>query len=238
VAGLANVVDSLIAVKKSVFEDGVLTGAELLGAMDANFQGTEPLRTRLASYPRFGNDDPEADELAAELCKTIFDAYRERHTVRGGVFLPSCIMFTTYGSAGGAVGATPDGRMAGEPIADSLGPAYGRDRNGPTAMLNSVSKLPLHLASGTPVVNIRVKKKLLDSQEGRAKFQNLVTTYFSNGGMQIQVNLVDQQTLKDAIAHPEQYEHLIIRIGGFSMRFNALTPELKQSMLERTEHAV
>ena len=238
VAGLSNVVDSLMAVKQVVFDNGAVDGKQLLHAMAENYAGDESLRKQLMACPRFGNDNREADDLAVELARSIFGAYREKKTLRGGTFLPSCIMFTTYGSAGAAVGATPDGRYSADPVADSMGPAYGRDLNGPTAMLTSVTKLPLGLAAGTPVVNIRIKKDLLLTPEGRNRFRDLIQTYFAMGGLQIQVNVFDQDSLKNAIARPEEYEDLIIRIGGYSVRFNSLSSELKQSMLERTEHAV
>ncbi|HEY3341280.1 MAG TPA: glycine radical domain-containing protein, partial [Anaerolineae bacterium] len=116
------------------------------------------------------------------------------------------------------------------------GPMQGRDTHGPTAMLRSVCKLPLDHAVGTPVLNIRLAKELFMSQEGRQKVIALVRAYFAMGGMQIQATVVDQSVLRDAIAHPEQHTDLIVRIGGYSEYFNNLTPELKQSVLERTEH--
>ena len=238
VAGLSNVIDSFAAVREIVFEKKEKTGAELREILDRNFEGDEAFRQRLMSCPRFGNDRPEVDELAADLGEFVFNEFRRHETVRGGRFLPSCIMFTTYGGAGAPVGATPDGRRSGEPIADSMGPMYGRDTHGPTAMLKSVTRLPLHLATGTPIVNIRFSKPLFASAEGRSRIRDLIRTYFDMGGMQIQVNVVDQEVLRDAVAHPEKHEDLIIRIGGFSMHFNALGKELKQTLLERTEHAM
>ena len=145
-------------------------------------------------------------------------------------------MFETYTNAGRAVGATPDGRLAGEPLADSIGPCQGRDTHGPTAMLRSVARLPLHLATGTPVLNVRFSKRLFGDPRGREKIRHLIRTFFDLGGMQIQVNVVDQAVLRDAIAHPQRHEDLIVRIGGYSTYFNRLSAELKQTMLERTEH--
>jgi formate C-acetyltransferase len=132
--------------------------------------------------------------------------------------------------------ATPDGRHAGEPIADSAGPVQGRDRSGPTAMLNSVAQLAQDLAPGTLVVNARFARRMFDSGEQRNRLKGLIRAYFQNGGMQIQINVVDQEVLKDAIAHPERHEDLIVRIGGYSEYFNRLSPALKASVLERTEH--
>jgi len=236
VAGLANVVDSLAALREVVFEKHEKSPPEMLAILESNFAGHEPFRRRLGRCPRFGNDNPAADELAEGVARFIFEQFRRHRCWRGGRFLPSCLMFETYAHAGRGVGATPDGRMAGEPLADSIGPYQGRDTHGPTAMLRSVARIPLHLATGTPVLNIRLGKPLFATLEGREKIRHLIRTFFDLGGMQIQVTVVDQAVLRDAIAHPDRHEDLIVRIGGYSTYFNSLSGELKQTLLERTEH--
>ena len=236
VGGLANVVDSLSAIRTLVFEQGEITGAELLAAMREDFVGYEILLKRIQGCPRFGNDRSDADALAADLSGAVFGEFQRYAPWRGGKFLPGCLMFTTYARAGEAVTATPDGRRAGEPIADSAGPVQGRDRSGPTALLNSVTKLAQGLAPGTLVVNARFARSMFDTRAQRNRLKGLIRTYFQNGGMQIQINVVDQAVLKDAIAHPERHEDLIVRIGGYSEYFNRLSPALKASVLERTEH--
>jgi pyruvate-formate lyase len=236
VAGLANVTDSLAAVREVVFDKQELSGSALISAVSSNFEGLEPLRQRLRCCPRFGNDLPEVDTLAAEIAEHVFQAFRRRSPWRGGRFLPACIMFTTYAVEGARIGATPDGRRAGEPLADSIGPVAGRDHQGPTAMLRSVTSLPLQLALGTPVLNIRFGKALFAADEGRRAIRDLITTYFDLGGMQIQLSVVDRDVLEAAIREPEQHEDLIVRVGGFSAYFNSLSPALKQAILERTEH--
>jgi formate C-acetyltransferase len=238
VAGLSNVADSLAAVREVVFERGEVSGAELLQTLERDFEGAEAFRRRLARCPRYGNDRPEVDALAAEVAEHVFREFGRHEPWRGGRFLPSCIMFTTYAHEGTKVGATPDGRLAGAPLGDSIGPVAGRDREGPTAMLRSVTRLPLHLALGTPVLNVRFSKALFDSRAGRQSVRDLIEAYFRMGGMQIQVSVVDQAVLRDAIAHPERHEDLIVRVGGFSAHFNTLSEELKQTVLERTEHVV
>ena len=147
--------DSLAALKEVVFDKAEIAPREFLAILERDFAGEEAFRQRLTRCPRFGNDEPEVDKLAADVAKHVFREFRHRRPWRGGIFLPSCIMFETYGPAGQAVGATPDGRRAGDPLADSIGPYQGRDTNGPTAMLRSVARLPLHLAAGTPIVNVR-----------------------------------------------------------------------------------
>jgi len=147
-------------------------------------------------------------------------------------------MFVTYADAGVLVGVTPDGRLAGSPLADSAGPVQGRDRNGPTAMLRSVAAIPHHLAPGTLVVNARFTRDFFSTDAGRSKLRDLVRTYFDMGGMQLQINVVDQKVLRDAIAHPERHQDLIVRVGGYSEYFNRLSPALKQTVLERIEHVL
>lgn len=238
VAGLANVIDSLAAVREVVFEKKEKTGAELLEILKQNYKDEESFRRRLERCPRFGNDDPQADEVAKDIGEFVFRGFLRYAPWRGGKFLASCLMFVTYADAGVPVGATPDGRFAGAPLADSAGPFQGRDRNGPTAMLRSVSALPHYLAPGTLVVNARFMKDFFTTETGRAKLRDLVRTYFDMGGMQIQINVVDQEVLRDAMAHPERYQDLIVRIGGYSEYFNRLSTSLKQTVLERTEHGL
>ncbi len=238
VAGLANVIDSLSAIKEVVFDNKEKTGAELLEILKDNYKGHESFRKRLERCPRFGNDDPRADAIAKDIAEFVFREFLLYAPWRGGKFLASCLMFVTYADAGIPVMATPDGRFAGSPLSDSAGPVQGRDRNGPTAMLKSVASIPHKLAPGTLVVNIRFSKNFFGSQVGREKLQELIRTYFDMGGMQLQINVVDQETLRDAIENPEKYQDLIIRIGGYSEYFNRLSFELKQTLLERTEHSV
>ena len=238
VAGLANVIDSLSAIREVVFEKKERTGAEMAAILQQNYEGEETLRRRLEQCQRFGNDNQRVDEIAADIAGFVFQEFLRYAPWRGGKFLASCLMFTTYAGAGAPVGATPDGRLAGAPLADSAGPVQGRDQSGPTAMLKSVAAIPHRLAPGTLVVNARFMKDFFTTESGRARMQDLVKTYFDMGGMQIQINVVDQEVLRDAIAHPEQHQDLIIRIGGYSEYFNRLSPVLKQTVLERTEHGL
>jgi len=238
VAGLANVIDSISSVREVVFEKKEKTGAELWEILRNNFEGEEAFRKRLERCPRFGNDELKADEIAKDVAGFVFSEFLRYAPWRGGKFLASCLMFVTYADAGSPVSATPDGRMSGSPLADSAGPVQGRDKKGPTAMLKSVASIPHNLAPGTLVINVRFVKSIFRSKEDRAELQNLIRTYFDMGGMQLQVNVVDQEVLSDAIAHPENYQDLIIRIGGYSEYFNRLSDALKQTVLERTEHSV
>ncbi len=145
-------------------------------------------------------------------------------------------MFVTYLGAGREVGATPDGRRAGQALTDSVGPAQGRDTHGPTAMLNSVTRLPLELAVGTPVLNLRFQQQLMAGRGGLEAVADLLRGYFDMGGMQAQVSVLTRQEMLDAKAHPERHADLIVRVGGYSEYFNKLDPELQDTVIARTEY--
>ncbi len=236
VMGLANAIDSLAAVREVVYDRGEIAPEDLLRALESDFVGYEPIRKRLETCPRFGNDDPRADDLAESLSGFVFDELRMYAPWRGGRYLPSCLMFVTYAMFGKPVGATPDGRRAGAPIADSAGAMQGRDRHGPTALLRSVARIKHHLAPGTLVVNIRLARSFLKTPQSRRKLRELVETYFALGGLQLQINVVDQKTLRDAYEHPENHGDLIIRVGGYSEYWQHLDDDLRRSILERIEH--
>jgi formate C-acetyltransferase len=237
IAGMSNVIDALAAVRETVFETREVPAAQLVAALHADFAGFEGLRARLRACPRFGNDHPAVDALAHRLSGDVFDELQRYAPWRGGKFIAGTLMFVTYGWMGAPVGATPDGRGAGEPISDSAGPVQGRDTHGPTAMLRSVTRLQQHRAPGTLVVNARFNASLFDTPEGRAQLKAMIRAYFQLGGMQLQVNVVDQAVLRDAIAHPEQHADLVVRMGGYSEYFTRLDPKLQATVLERTEHA-
>jgi formate C-acetyltransferase len=236
VAGLANVVDSLIAIKKLVFDSKEIEATYFWRAIKNDFQGYELLQKRILQCPTYGNDELEVDKLANKISNFVFHQLSLYKPWRGGRFLPACLMFVTYADAGRQIMATPDGRKKGMPIADSAGPMQGRDQSGPTALIRSVSRLNHLMAPGTLVVNIRFTKSLFESNEGCTAIKNLIKTYFSLGCLQIQVNVIDQKVLIDAISNPEKYGDLIVRVGGYSEYFNRLSPELKYSILKRTEH--
>jgi formate C-acetyltransferase len=236
VAGLANVVDSLMAIKKLVFDTNEIDAAYFWRALEDDFQGYELLQKRIAQCPTYGNDEIEVDKIANKISTFVFHQFSLYKPWRGGSFLPACLMFVTYADAGSQIMATPDGRRKGMPIADSAGPMQGRDQSGPTALMRSVSHLNHIMAPGTLVVNIRFTRSLFDSNEGHTAIQNLIKTYFSLGCLQIQVNVVDQKVLMEAISNPEKHGDLIVRVGGYSEYFNRLSPELKYSILKRIEH--
>lgn len=236
IAGLPNTYDSLAAVKEVVYDQREVSAEQLLEALRNDFAGQEELRLRLGRCPHFGNSDPSVDEIAGDVARHTFSEFMSHTPWRGGRYLASCLMFVTYGMFGQQVGATPDGRLAQTPVGDSAGAVQGRDRSGPTAYLRSVASIPHFLAPGTLVVNIRFTKRLFDDPEAREQLKALIRTYFDLGGMQLQINVVDQRVLQDALDYPDRYQDLIIRVGGYSEYFNRLGRDLQLTVLERVEH--
>jgi pyruvate-formate lyase len=236
--GIGVMIDSVAAVKKLIFDDKQVSGNELIKALEADFVGYESLREQLKAVPKYGNDIAYVDDLGAEIMEFACKTMLKHETPRGGRYIPSCIVFHTYHAEAQGIGATPNGRKAFDVLTDSVGPVAGADKNGPTAMLNSVCKWPLHLAIGTPVMNIRFPKKIMSDQAGLEKCIALVKTFFAKGGPQLQVTVADSEELRAAQAEPEKYNNLIVRIGGFSTYFNNLGKELQDSVIERTEMAI
>ncbi len=233
VGGLGNLIDSLVAIREVVYERQEMTPADFTRVLSENWEGQELLRRRIERLPRYGNGDPAVDALARRVSEFLFREFLRYAPYRGGKFLPSCLMFVTYAWEGERVAATPDGRRAGEPIADSAGAVQGRDRHGPTAALQSAAALDTRHAPGTLVVNIRLSKKLFADRE---KVKALVRGYFALGGLQLQINVVDQAVLRAALEHPEQHGDLIIRMGGYSEYWTHLSRALQESVLQRVEH--
>ena len=227
-AGTINVIDSLNVIRELIYEKGRYTPEEFLSLMDARDPEFFDLAKRCPSY---GNDNDVADEIGTKLIADLTDALSQRECYPRGKFYPVANQFTTYVGAGRKVLATPDGRAAGAPLCDSLGAIHGNDTKGATALLNSVSKLGLDKIIGTPITNIRISKKQLP-----LTLKPLVSAFFEKGGMQLQVSCLSREEILDAIEHPENHRSLVVRIGGYSEYFNRLSNELKQTVLERTEH--
>ena len=236
--GIANLIDSVAAIKQLVYDEQRITPEELLAALAANFHGFAHLRQWLLAAPKFGNDDDRVDQPGRALVGFAWDALLAHPHPRGGRYLPSCILFTTYGLAGQQCGATPDGRGAGEPLTDSVGPMWGRDTHGPTAMLSSVLKLPLERAVGTPVLNLRLPAALLAGDTGLRAAAALIRAFFAQGGLQIQLSVLNKEDMLAAQVAPEAHRDLIVRIGGYSEYFVNLPRELQDSVIARTEHTV
>ncbi|MBQ1224274.1 MAG: hypothetical protein IIX84_08345 [Oscillospiraceae bacterium] len=228
VAGLINVIDSMVVIKRFVYDEKRYSWEEFIRLLDAR----DPEFLALcAACPKHGNDDPTANDIASRLSDHIFGEFENYDCPPDGKYYAVSNQFTTYEYAGFGVRATPDGRADGEPLNDSCGAVAGRDKKGPTALLNSVACLNLRKVLGTPITNIRISKKNLP-----LVLKPLTEAFFQRDGMQLQITCASKEELLDAVAHPEKYESLVVRIGGFSEYFNVLSPTLKQSVIDRTEY--
>ena len=228
VSGMINVIDSLLVIRTLLFERKEYTAEEFFKALD---ERNPEFLMKSRKCPCFGVDDDNADTLAADFANRIYDGFNQQECYPRGKYMPVSNQFITYEYAGHHVKATPDGRNAGEPLCDSLGAVHGKDTKGPTALLNSVAKLPLYRVLGTPVMNFRIKKEHLEPA-----LKPLVTGFFEKGGMQLQISCISREDMLDAMEHPEKHENLIVRIGGYSEYFNNLSHALKIDVLNRTEY--
>lgn len=235
--GITNAVDSLMGIKKAVFEDKKVSFEELLVALKSNFKGYEALQSYLRNkIPKFGNDILEVDFLRGEISGMIFDELRTHKSVTGGYFIPGEVIFIAHDWCGQLVGATPDGRLAGEVLADSSGAVQGMDLNGPTALLNSVLKIPIEGQFTCIVLNIKFLKSMWTEPSAQIKISTLLQSFFARGGMQVQINVCDVETLKKAMQEPEKYRSLVVRVGGYSAYFTSLSSALQKDIIERTAH--
>jgi len=237
-AGTMTAADSLLALKKAVWEEKVATLPQLKEALRADFHGFDKLRAHLTDrVPKFGNDIDEIDELACRLAAMNCEVLDEldEHDFRDGRFVTGSGNSTAY-RAGLGTGATPDGRCRGEALSVSLGPTAGADRKGPTAMLNSVAKLNWHQQPGGALTHVKLPYTGAQRPTSKALLGALVRAFFAGGGLGLHFSVVDAQALRDALKEPEKHLDLLVRVGGFSAPFVLLSPEIQKNIIERTEH--
>ncbi len=237
--GITNAADSLYAIRRAVYEDRRVDMPALMDALAHNFEGQEPLRRYLRGLPKFGNDDAHVDALRARISRLCYEGFNNRPAVIGGVYVPGEVIFTAHEPCGRVVGASADGRLAGAVLADSAGAQQGLDRHGPTALLNSVLRIPtqVHLLTSV-VLNLRFLPSLLAQEPSREKLAALLQAFFARGGMQMQINVCDAAALRQALEDPDSWRSLVVRVGGYSDYFVNLPKALQMEILERTEHAV
>jgi pyruvate formate-lyase/glycerol dehydratase family glycyl radical enzyme len=235
---ISDTADCLIALKRAVFEDKICTMDEMLKALEANFEGYEDLRKKLMDYPKYGNDIEEPDEMMAYLWSWTRDkalAYRDHHG-RAPILFRQGAAWAQWVAP--VTGALPNGRKKGEPLADgSLSPVRGCDKSGPTAVLNSAAKCDM-AGMQSSLLNMKFSAGVLKTKEGKKKFAALLDTYFAKGGSQVQLNILNKDTLLDAKKHPENYQDLVVRVAGYSAYWVELTPEVRDEIISRTDHSL
>lgn len=235
--GIATITDSLAAIKKNVYEDNKLTMATLLDACKNNFEGYEDVFHIVNDEtPKYGNDDDYADDILKIVSESLQDAIAGRKTPKGAFTVVEFLPTTCHVYFGQVMEASPNGRLAGIPLPDGISPEKGADRNGPTAVIKSASKID-QLKTGGALLNQKFTPSVVQGEEGISNMSSLVRSYFAMDGHHIQFNVIDRETLLKAQANPKAYENLIVRVAGYSDYFNNLDKALQDEIINRTEQS-
>ncbi len=235
--GVADVADSLAAVKKLVFDEKKITMAELVDALRGNFVDNERLRQMLLNAaPKFGNDDDFVDEIARESCSVFLKEVKKHRDYWGSVYCPGIWSIELAMILGGAVGPLPSGRYGFESLTEGVSPSRGCDRHGPTASVKSVAKLDHHLIENGSIFNMKFSPDTFRN-ENIGRFVDVMKTYFDIGGFQMQFTVVDKNALLEAREHPERHRDLVVRVAGYSAYFVEQSPRVQEHIIERTEHS-
>jgi len=234
--GKVDVVDSLIGLKKLVFDDKKYTMEELLMALQANWEGYEEMRRDFINAPKFGNDDYYADEVAKRAYNMFWEEHSKVTDINGASPMVSGLIVTQMFLAAPQTGALPNGRKLGDPLADGgINPHAGYDRKGPMAAILSASKID-STKQKTNIFNQKLTPSSITGEAGLKKFQNYIETIMKLNLEMTQFNIVDTATLKDALEHPERHQNLVVRVSGYNARFNDLGRFVQEAVIERTEH--
>jgi len=231
--GFSNVADSLHAIKQGVFEDHLLTMEELAACLATDWEGAEDKRAALANrLAKFGNDDDAVDALGARVIEHYCDEVLNHENFRGGRFWPGVFSVGFHVAMGAFAGASPDGRRAGEILGNGITPSNGRATGGPTAVFNSVVKLPLDRIHNGVNLNMRFNRANLRPEMLRA----LIDAYFAKGGVQVQFNMIDSDMLRQAQQNPDAYRDLVVRVSGYSALFTGLSETAQNEIIDRLEY--
>ncbi len=246
--GIADMADSLAAIKTLVFEEKKISRDELMDALQNDFAGEkgEQIRQMLINdAPKYGNDDDRADRLIVDAYASYIDEMKKYPNTRyqrgpiGGIRYAGTSSISANVGQGYGTMATPNGRHAHQPLAEGCSPAHGMDKNGPTAVFKSVSKLPTHEITGGVLLNQKVTPSMLSTPENTKKLEMIIRTFFNRlDGYHVQYNVVDRATLLDAQKHPENHKDLIVRVAGYSAFFNVLSKATQDDIIGRTEQTL
>ena len=244
--GIANLGNSLAAIKHLVFDDAQITQPQLARALANDFAGSEneQLRQRLINFaPKYGNDDDAVDSLLAQAYQIYIDELEHFVNTRhgrgpvGGGYYAGTSSISANVPFGASTMATPDGRKAHTPLAEGASPASGSDRLGPTAVYNSVGKMQVNKILGGVLLNQKLSPAAVESEGDKLKLSMLIRTFFNHHkGWHVQYNIVSRETLLAAKKTPEQYRDLVVRVAGYSAFFTALSPDAQDDIIARTEH--
>ncbi|MCI8417394.1 MAG: hypothetical protein HFI33_07890 [Lachnospiraceae bacterium] len=234
-SSLSNCADALYVIRKLVYQDKEYTLKDLVEILRSNWEGQEPLRQRILNeFPKFGNHVKEVDVIANEIVTYYTQEVTKHHNPAGQTYRARVTSATDYVYGSQILGASADGRRAREYFSDNLSPQMGADKNGPTAIVLSCGEIDFSHCAGGGVLDMKFHPSALASQEGRDKFIALLKTYFKLGGLQTQINVLDNKVLLDAKKHPENYRDLIVRIWGFSTYFIAIPEKFQDHIIARS----
>ncbi len=246
--GIANLGNALAAVRKLVFDERLISAGDLMRHLDANFAGPEGERIRLLLLnhaPKFGNDDNYVDGLTSEAYGMFIDEYERHVTTRHGRGPIGCGYFAGTSSVsanvpqGAIVPATPDGRKAGQPLAEGCSPSSGTDRRGMTAVFKSIAKLPTARILGGVLLNQKLTPPIIRAERDKKKLAGMLRTFFEDlKGWHVQYNIIDRSTLLEAKRDPEKYRDLVVRVAGYSAFFTVLAPDTQDDIIARTEQTL
>lgn len=246
--GIANMADSLAAIKKLVYEEKKITREQLWAAILDDFQSPENQRIQkllVEGAPKYGNDDDSVDNLVVEAYDSYLDEIKKYPNTRyhrgpiGGIRYGGTSSISANVGQGMGTMATPDGRRAREPLAEGCSPAHNSDKNGPTAVFKTVSKLPTEKITGGVLLNQKMTPQMLSTEENKQKLEMLIRTFFNRlHGYHVQYNIVSKDTLIDAQLHPDDHKDLIVRVAGYSAFFNVLSKKTQDDIIGRTEQAL
>jgi trans-4-hydroxy-L-proline dehydratase len=234
--GLGSITDILTSVRFNIYERKRFSWKELLTATEADFKGYEQIQHDLIyDTPKYGNDDNYADQHAVAVFEIYYDAVNGKPDSRGGVHRINMLPTTSHVYFGSVLGATADGRKAFKPLSEGISPSQGVDKQGPTSVIKSASKID-HLRTGGTLLNQKFAPQFFEDEESYNCLTALIRSYFALDGHHIQFNVINADTLRDAQKHPELYRDLIVRVAGYSDYFNDLGEDLQNEIILRTEH--
>jgi len=237
--GLATLADAISTIKYMCFDKKIITTRELYDAWMTNWEGYEPLRQRILNeVPHYGNADPYVD-LELKWCVDLYyDICQKYRSLRAPQYTCGLYGASDHIAQGWTTFATPDGRRTGEPLADAMSPAQSRDTGGPTAIFASSVVFDHSKFMGGIALNLRMHPTVLANQGGVDKLRDMTKAYFESGGMEVQYNVVDTETLRAAQIEPTQYRDLVVRIAGYSAYFVELGRDLQNDIIARNENMI
>ena len=234
--GFANLCDSLIAIKQLVFTEKRLTLAQFYEIVQSDYRDNEPFRQYVINkLPHYGNDDASVDSYAHALMRKFADIFKDKTVFSSAFSMPGTFSYVSHAMLGSSTPATFDGRKQEKSLSDGCCPVQGLDRNGPTAMINSLTGWDQTAFLGGMVINVKFSKSLFNPNK-KQTLLSIIEAFIQRGGIEMQINCVDRKTLEDARIHPEDHKNLIVRIGGYSDYFVKLSSALQQEIIERTEY--